>query len=500
MSGRPAGVRKIAREVFGFESLRPGQKEAIHAVLNGDDTLAVMPTGSGKSAIYQIPAVMMDGPTVVVSPLIALQREQSGELNKRDAGGAVVVNSLLTERAQDEALAEVEQGDTEFLFMAPEQFSNAERLQDVRAAHPSLFVVDEAHCISEWGHSFRPDYLQLGKVIEELGHPTILALTATANEAVRAEIIERLGMRSPKVFIHGFDRPNLWLGVETAPSEVKKRAMLLERIRNTARPGIVYATTRRHAEEIRDELNNVGISSAFYHGGLTKSVREEMQRQFMNDEVEVIVATSAFGMGVDKPDVRFVFHYEAPDSIDSYYQEIGRAGRDGEPASIVLFYNPRDLAIHKFFKGGGQICTADVQNVLDTLESLGEVASSDLQEQTGLSKTKLARALGRLQEFGAIDVSAQGIVCLSNGSGDLADAAEEAAKAQSERHEAELRRIEDMRMYAETLECRRAYLLHYFGEEYEDGCGNCDNCQGAGTERATLIAETNRQLAEGDAS
>ena len=379
-------IRDIAKKIFGFSSLRAGQEEAIASVLNGRDTMVVMPTGSGKSAIYQIPAIMLDGPTVVVSPLLALQKDQSQHLEDLDAGGASVVNSLISQDAREEAILDTEEGDTKFLFMAPEQFANAGRLDAVKAARPALFVVDEAHCISEWGHSFRPDYLHLKNVIEELGHPPVLALTATASEDVRAEIAALLGMRDPQIFVHGFDRPNLWLGVETAASESKKRAMLLDRIRKSERPGIVYASTRRHAEEINDELNNVGIPSAFYHGGLSKRQRETMQEQFMNDQVEVIVATSAFGMGVDKPNVRFVFHYEAPDSIDSYYQEIGRAGRDGKPASIVLFYHANDLTIHKFFKGAGQVKEAEVQRVLDALEPGGEVDVADLREKARLSK------------------------------------------------------------------------------------------------------------------
>jgi ATP-dependent DNA helicase RecQ len=489
-------IRDKARKVFHYDELRPGQEEAMEAVLDGHDTLVVMPTGSGKSAIYQIPALLLGGPTVVVSPLIALQKDQSECLNHQKVGGAAVVNSLVSPKEQEKALTDAEQGAKEFLFMAPEQFSNPERLQAVKAAQPSLFVVDEAHCISEWGHSFRPDYLRLKNVVEELGHPTVLALTATANEAVRNEILSRLGMHDPKIFVHGFDRPNIWLGMEMAASETKKRVMLLDRIRKTERPGIVYANTRKHAEEINDELNNIGITSAFYHGGLRKKDRETMQEQFMNDEVEVIVATSAFGMGVDKPNVRFVFHFEPPDSIDSYYQEIGRAGRDGKPASAVLFYRREDLGIHKFFKGSGQLGTDEVQKVLDALDEAGETDKAELKEKVDISKTKLERALNRLEESGAVEIEPQGTVRTIADPETLAEKAEEASHAQAERHEAELARIDNMRDYAENLDCRRHYLLSYFGEEAPSNCGNCDNCQGAGTERAQLIAETRMRAAE----
>ena len=297
-------------------------------------------------------------------------------------------------------------------------------------------------------------------------------------------------MRDPNIFVRGFDRPNIWLGVETAASEARKRTLLLERIRNSERPGIVYTSTRKHAEEINGELNNVGIASACYHAGLGKREREAMQEQFMHDQVEVIVATSAFGMGVDKPDVRFVFHYEPPGSIDSYYQEIGRAGRDGKPASAVLFYRPNDLTIHKFFTGAGQVGRAEVARVLSVFKDGRGIETAEIQEKTGLSKTRLARALNRLEECGAILIDPRGTTRLVAEYNVLPQKTKEASQAQSALHEAELDRIEKMRLYADNLNCRRAYLIGYFGEDVPSTCGNCDNCQGAGTERARLIART----------
>ncbi len=296
-------------------------------------------------------------------------------------------------------------------------------------------------------------------------------------------------MRDPKIFVQGFDRPNIWLGVETPASEDKKRAMLLERVRSAPRPGIIYASTRKHAEEINEELNTLGIQSAFYHGGLNKKDREAMQEQFMNDEAEVIVATSAFGMGVDKPNVRFVFHYEPPDSIDSYYQEIGRAGRDGQPATAVLFFSPKDLALHKFFKGGGQIGATDVRHVLEILLVDNEIDLVSLRERSRLSKTKLSRVLQRLEDLKMVEIRAHQVFLTAADVHSIPESAEEAAEAQSELHEAELNRIEQMRGYAEHLDCRRANLLAYFGEELSEGCTNCDNCQGTGTARSETIAE-----------
>ena len=344
-------IERAAREVFGFEALRPGQGDAVEHVLDGRDTLAVMSTGYGKSAIYQIAALLIPGPTVVVSPLIALQSEQVEELEREHAGGAAAVSSFVPKGARREALEELAAGELEFVFLSPEQLSNDEVLADVSAARPSLFVVDEAHLISEWGHDFRPDYLKLGAVAEAVGRPPVLALTATAAPPVRQEIVERLGMRSPEVIVRGFDRPEIWFGVERFHAERAKRAALLERVAAEPKPGIVYAATRRLAEELAAELADAGVSAVAYHAGMARGARIAAQEAFMADEVEVVVATTAFGMGVDKPNVRFVFHSEPADSVDSYYQEVGRGGRDREPARALLFYRPEDLGLRRFFAG-----------------------------------------------------------------------------------------------------------------------------------------------------
>jgi ATP-dependent DNA helicase RecQ len=346
-------IRRAAAEIFGFERLRPGQAEAVERVLSGRDTLAVMSTGYGKSAIYQIAALLIPGPTVVVSPLIALQRDQVTELQREQAGGAAAVSSFVGSRARREALDELSEGSLEFLFLSPEQLSNDEMLAEVAEASPSLLVVDEAHLISEWGHDFRPDYLKLGALAEAIGRPPILALTATAAPPVRDEIVERLGMRSPEVLVRGFDRPNIRFAVERFHDARAKQRALLERVAGASKPGIVYAATRRHAEELGAALADEGVSSAVYHGGMGRAARTEAQEAFMDDRVEVVVATTAFGMGVDKPNVRFVFHSEPAESVDAYYQEVGRAGRDGSDAQALLFYRSEDLGLRRFFAGGG---------------------------------------------------------------------------------------------------------------------------------------------------
>ena len=332
-------IERSARELFGFESLRPGQHDAIRAAVEGRDCVAVMSTGQGKSGIYQIAGELIDGPTVVVSPLVALQRDQVESLSERErAGEAAQLSSSVRDSERRDSLERLETGDLEFLLMAPEQLGNPAVLERIRAAEPSLFVVDEAHCISEWGHDFRPDYLRLGAVLEALGRPTTLALTATAAPPVREEVVARLRMRGPEVVLGALDRPNLRFSVERFHEAEDRDEALLERVGDAAKPGITYVATRSGAEQLARELEERGVRAAAYHAGLAGRVRAGVQTAFMDGELEVIVATTAFGMGVDKADVRFVFHREPSDSVDSYYQEVGRAGRDGEAAEAVLFH------------------------------------------------------------------------------------------------------------------------------------------------------------------
>jgi ATP-dependent DNA helicase RecQ len=259
----------------------------------------------------------------------------------------------VSETRREERLEELAHEELEFLFMAPEQLAREETVERLAEANISLLVVDEAHCIAEWGHDFRPDYLRIGDVARRLGSPTVLALTATAAPPVRDEIVERLNMREPELIVRGFDRPNIRLEVDRHHDERPKRRALLDRVEELGGPGIVYVATRRTAEELADELSERGLRALAYHAGLSGGLRDEAQEAFMEDELDVIVATTAFGMGVDKPNVRFVLHNEPSESLDSYYQETGRAGRDGEPAEAVLFYRTEDLGLRKFFAGGG---------------------------------------------------------------------------------------------------------------------------------------------------
>jgi ATP-dependent DNA helicase RecQ len=473
-----ARIEKLAKEKLGIEELHAGQLEAIEAVLAGRDTLAVMSTGYGKSAIYQLAGEILDKPTIVVSPLIALQRDQVEAIEDHIGDGeAAELNSTVSPKKRHELIVALERGEHEFVLLAPEQLAKPEVLEDLAATEPSLLVVDEAHCISEWGHDFRPDYLQLGAFAERLGRPTILALTATASPPVRREIVERLGMEDPAQVIRGFDRPNLHFAVRRFTEAREKEEALVEAVAAAAKPGIVYIATRKTSEELAEALQKAGVNAAAYHAGLPSKRRGELQDAFMADEVEVIVATTAFGMGIDKPNVRFVFHAGPSDSIDSYYQEVGRAGRDGEAAEVVLFYRPEDEAIRRFLGGAGGVDGEDLEAVGHAVEDDGgEADPMSLVERLELSRSKVLEAVGRLEQAGWLEVADDGDVRRARGGPSLEAAVQAGVRESGERREFDRTRLEMMRSYAETQGCRRDHILSYFGEEHDIPCFYCDNC------------------------
>lgn len=471
---RKSDIERVAREQLHFENLRPGQLEAVQSVLKGRDTLAVQPTGSGKSAIYQIAGLMLPGATVIVSPLIALQKDQVESILEQNGADAAAVNSAQNATRNRQVFEAVRDGRIEYLFLTPEQLRKAEVMERLKASDVSLFVVDEAHCVSEWGHDFRPDYLQLGAVIEALRHPPVLALTATASPEVREEIIERLGLRRPQILVHGLDRPNIFLAVAHVREEQEKVDALIHRVRWADKPGIVYSSTRRNTEAIMRALDAESIAAAFYHAGLKAKERDHIQEQFMDGAVQVIVATCAFGMGIDKENVRFVYHFDISESLDTYYQEIGRAGRDGEPAEAVLFYRHQNLGIHKF-QAALALEPEKIGQVAEALSEEGPLDAAALAEKTHLSERKIVSALQRLEDAGAVEKLPDGEAALKDV--DVQAAVMAASREHEARQEHKAGRIEQMQAYAETSGCRRQFLLRYFGEELEEPCENCDNCR-----------------------
>lgn len=344
-------ARATLHAAFGYPDFRPGQARAVESVLSGRDTLVILPTGGGKSLCYQVPALLMPGLTVVVSPLISLMKDQVDALVARGLPAAYI-NSTLTAAQVADRLARAQRGELKLLYVAPERFDAGNTAERLRAMGVSLLAVDEAHCISEWGHDFRPSYLRMRSVRERLGDPPTIALTATATPEVREDIVRQLGLRHPETVITGFDRVNLRYYVVSTKTEAEKDAALVQVLRERDGLAVVYASTRKAVERIAAVLERAGIRAAAYHAGLDDAHRHEVQDAFMNEDVRAIVATNAFGMGIDKPNVRLVVHYAMPGTLEAYYQEAGRAGRDGLASECVLLHAFPDRFTHEFFIKG----------------------------------------------------------------------------------------------------------------------------------------------------
>lgn len=472
-------LQRIAGDVFGWDELHDAQLEAMEATVSGRDVVGVMPTGFGKSAIYQVAGAALDGLTVVVSPLIALQADQVAGLEGRGAPPARDVNSSHTQKQNDETWAMVDAGELEYLFVAPEQLARDETIERLAAAEPSLFVVDEAHCVSSWGHDFRPDYLHLGEVVERIGRPPVLALTATGSGPVRDEIVQRLRLRDPLLLSVGFDRPNLWFDVRRHEDDGAKRRAVVEQVAAEVTPGILYVATRKETDEYADELRGRTPERTIeaYHGGLAAKARAELHERFHAGDIDVMVATSAFGMGIDKPDIRFVVHADVPESVDSYYQEVGRAGRDGDPATGTLHYRPEDFALRKFFAAGTPK-KADLKAVWTAVDAAGKpVKRTAVAKELHRTPRAVGRLLDLLLESGSLVEGSKGFT-VADGS-DAPGAADAARERAEQRVAVEESRIAMMRTYAEAPGCRRHFVLGYFGEDSPERCGNCDWCWAA---------------------
>lgn len=480
-TNRGKEITRTLKEVFGLERLRPGQREIIEAVLRGEDVLAIMPTGAGKSLCYQLPALQLEGMTIVVSPLISLMKDQTDKLTEIGLEAANL-NSSVTESEQQESLAQVKSEQSDFIFTTPERLTDEDFLAAIRAKTIDFVVVDEAHCISNWGHDFRPAFLQMREAFRQLKNPPVLALTATATPEVIEDIKKQLDRPQMRVVNGGIFRQNLNFEVVHTTSDTEKRQRLAEILRETEGAKIIYCATVKAVEEVTKTLCDAGFAAECYHGKLSAKTRTDVQNRFMAGEIETIVATNAFGMGVDKPDIRAVVHWQIPGSLEAYYQEAGRAGRDGEASRCILLYDTRDRRVQQFFLGGRYPSADDcltIYNALEGTQTAESVTFEQIKETVGdaLGANKLRVGLNLFKDEKIVRErrGARFEILKKHLSG---DEIRSIAETYVTRGMSDREKLERMMSYAQSALCRWKVLSEYFVAETEEvaSCDACDNC------------------------
>ena len=480
-------AREKLQEVFGFEDFLDGQEAVIDEILSGRDGSVVMPTGGGKSLCYQLPALCREGVTLVVSPLIALMKDQVDALEERGVA-VTLINSTLTWNEQKERLDGMKNGAYRLVYIAPERFRASSFMSALSDVKIEMVAIDEAHCLSQWGHDFRPDYMRLGRALEEMGRPQCVALTATATPIVREDIRGVLNLREPFESISGFERPNLSFTI-TPVEKVAQKYGRLKKVLAENKTGIVYCATRKKVEEVAETIHSWGLKCIAYHGGMSDQEREDTQNAFISREADIAVATNAFGMGIDRSDVRFVVHFEIPGSVEAYYQEAGRAGRDGEASVCELLFNYADTRTQEFFidgvnPGPGMIRDVyqfflneadDAYEVHRTLDEVKDAIGAKNGMAVGAALGALIR--GRwVERFDVPGMRAKGTRLLKPDVLTRDLTLDEAALEEKERRDRE--KLEKMVQLCYANTCRQQWVLEYFGEVDAPVCGSCDVCRG----------------------